>query len=403
MDASTSWKKKFITLSIGQMFSIIGSSAAQFAIIWWLTVQTGSAVTLSIASLVGFLPEAVLGPFVGVWVDRYDRKRIMMLSDSFIALVSAGLALAFVFDAVSLPVIYGVLFLRALGSTFHGTAYQTVIPAFVPQEALVKAGGWGAMAKSGASILGPVIGAFLMGVATMPVVMVVDIVGAALAVGSLFFIHVPALPSGEPSGGVLADMKIGLRALTGNRKLLTLMGATVLTVGVVNTIFTMLPLMVTEHFGGGVWHNSTVQIGLSAGVLLGSAILGMWGGGRRQFLLIAVSVMVCGGTAVASGLLPGSLFIVFVGLMFLNGLINPGINVPYFAFIQRSVEPRLLGKVTSLISSVNSASVPLGLAVAGPIAERIGVTNWYIVAGTIVVGTGELLLVKSRAFDAASV
>jgi len=401
MNPSTDWKKKFITLSIGQIFSIIGSSAAQFAIIWWLTMETGSAVTLSIASLVGFLPEAVLGPFVGVWVDRYDRKKIMMLADSFVALVSAGLALAFLLGVVTLPVIYIVLFLRALGSTFHGTAYQTVIPAFVPQEALVKAGGWGAMARSGAGLLGPVIGAFLMGVASMPVIMAVDIVGAVLAVGSLAFIHVPPVPPGEPSGGVLADMKVGLRALTGNRQLVTLMFATVLTVAMANSVSSLLSLMVTEHFGGGVWHNSTVRICLSAGVLIGSAILGLWGGGKRQFLLFAISVMVWGMTAALGGLMPGNMFVVFAGLMFVSGLVNSGINVPYFAYIQRTIEPGLLGKVTSLISSVNSASVPLGLAIAGPVAEVIGIANWYVVAGSAVMVSGLLLLAKSKAFDAA--
>jgi len=109
------WLKAFFTMYIGQAFSILSSSAVQFSIIWWITVQTSSALALTVASVVGLLPQAVLGPFAGVLIDRYNRKTIMILADSPIAICSLILSVSFLFGTPSLLFIYFVLFIRALG------------------------------------------------------------------------------------------------------------------------------------------------------------------------------------------------------------------------------------------------------------------------------------------------
>lgn len=88
------WKTRFFTIWGGQAISIIGSQLVQFALIWYLTVQTGSATVLATASLVGLLPNVILGPFIGTLVDRWDRRRIMLVSDTVITLVTIGLLVA---------------------------------------------------------------------------------------------------------------------------------------------------------------------------------------------------------------------------------------------------------------------------------------------------------------------
>lgn len=89
------WKTRFFTIWVGQQFSLFGSAIAQFALIWWLTQRTGSATVLATASLAALLPSVALGPFAGTLVDRWSRRRVMIVADSFIALVSLGLALLF--------------------------------------------------------------------------------------------------------------------------------------------------------------------------------------------------------------------------------------------------------------------------------------------------------------------
>lgn len=94
-DSSAKWKKTFFIIWSGQAFSLLGSSAAQFAVIWWLTLQTGSPAVLALASIAGILPIAIIGPFAGVWVDRLSRKTVMVAADLFVAAAGAVLAISF--------------------------------------------------------------------------------------------------------------------------------------------------------------------------------------------------------------------------------------------------------------------------------------------------------------------
>lgn len=161
----TTWKKQFTILYAGQAFSLIGSAAVQFAIIWWLTIRTESAVTLAMATIVAMLPLLVLGPFAGVWIDRYNRRDVMIKADLFIALSSAIMEIVFLADPTPpIATIYLVLFLRGIGNTFHSPAMQAAIPMLVPPEMLTRAGGWGNLIATVATMAGPVLGAALMGI-----------------------------------------------------------------------------------------------------------------------------------------------------------------------------------------------------------------------------------------------
>ena len=180
MEKTKNWKKNFFTIYIGQAFSLLSSSAVQFSIIWWITVQTGSALALTIASVVGLLPQAIIGPFAGVWVDQYNRKAIMIIADCTVAISSLMLGIAFFFGTPSMIFVYGILFIRALGETFHKPAMQAMIPQLVPESELTKAGGLGQMVSSGCTMIGPMLGALLMSITTLQYVMLVDIIGATL-------------------------------------------------------------------------------------------------------------------------------------------------------------------------------------------------------------------------------
>ena len=142
MNRIENWIKQFAIIYAGQAFSILGSAAVQFAIIWWLTIQTESAITLTIASVVAFLPNMLIGPFAGVWIDRYNRRSVMIAADGLVAVSSIILGAAFLLlQTPPIWFIYIVLFIRGLGNTFHGPAMQAAIPMFVPTDMLTKAGG----------------------------------------------------------------------------------------------------------------------------------------------------------------------------------------------------------------------------------------------------------------------
>ncbi len=395
------WKKTFISFYIGQAFSLIGSSAAQFAIIWWITVQTGSAMSLSIAALAGFLPQALLGPFAGVWADRLKRKTVMMAADGFIALCSAGLALAFWVNSTP-PVwfVYAVLFLRALGSVFHTPAMQAAIPMLVPQNQLMKAGGWGQFIQSGCFMAGPVLGAALMAVMPLAGVMLLDVAGAVTAVAILAFIRLPELTEEEksPRTHVLGEMKAGAKVLLANHPLVAVTYSVLLCTLIYVPLGSLYPLMTSEHFQGTAGQASVVEFVFAAGMLVSALIIGAFGAIKRKFFTISMSLVLLGTVFGLSGLLPQGAFWWFVVLCFWMGFVGNFFNVPYMTYIQESIPPESLGRVISLLTSAMSFATPLGLFVAGPVAEKIGIAAWFFWSGLAMVAIGMICWLTTRKF-----
>ena len=394
------WKKQFAIIYAGQAFSLIGSAAVQFAIIWWLTIQTESAVTLTIAAIVSFIPNMVIGPFAGIWIDRYNRRTIMMAADGLVALSSVFLAAAFLFmDTVPIWFVYGILFLRGLGASFHLPAMQAAIPMLVPPEMLVKAGGWGNLINSVSSMIGPVIGAAMMGAMHIASIMLVDIFGAALAIISLLFVRIPDVPQNEQKPDALKDMKQGFAAIRSNKPLVTVLPTLLLCNVISMPLGTLFPLLVRTHFGGEALHNSMCELLFAGGLLVSSIVMGVWGGMKKRFLMVSMAIGLFGIISAIGGLLPPSGFWWFVICCFFMGGCGTFINVPFMAYIQETTAPEMMGKVLSLLMSGITLAMPLGLLVAGPVSEFIGIDKWFAYSGVLMMLTGVLCWIRTRRIE----
>lgn len=400
MTQMNKWKKSFITLYLGQAFSLLSSSAVQFSIIWWITIQTGSALALTIASLVGLLPQAIIGLFAGVWIDRLNRKNIIMIADGVVALSSLVLGILFFLGIESLILVYIVLFIRALGETFHKPALQALIPQIVPQEKLIKAGGFGQMLNTLCTMLGPMLGALLMSISTLKWIMFVDVIGALLAIMTLFNIKISYLNTFKPQlSDFIQDIKQGLSAIKSNQILLRLSIPMLISTIIFIPLGTLLPLMVKNYFNGTAWQNGLIQSLFSTGMLVSALIIGVTGGLKKQFLMISLFTGLLGLSSIIAGLIPSNLFWLFCVLVFLMGTTGSGFNIPFTANIQKTVPPENLGKVLSFITSIMSFAAPVGMFIAGPIAEIIGVSNWMILAGLIMILVGFMSYRLTREFD----
>lgn len=135
------WLKRFILIWIGQFISLISSSAVNFAIIIWLSLETRSAEILAYAVIAGMLPQAILGPIAGVYVDRWNKKLTMMLADSFVAVCTLIMSVCFYLGYESLTMIFIVLSLRSIGSAFHMPSMQAAIPLIAPKSELLRIAG----------------------------------------------------------------------------------------------------------------------------------------------------------------------------------------------------------------------------------------------------------------------
>jgi DHA3 family macrolide efflux protein-like MFS transporter len=397
------WKKQFVTIYAGQAFSLLGSSAVQFAVIWWLTIQTESAVTLTLASIVAFVPSMIIGPFAGVWIDRYNRRTVMIAADGLVALSSVVLGSAFLLsEKPPFLFIYLILLLRGLGNTFHGPAMQAAIPMLVPAPMLTKAGGWGNMVTSISNMLGPVLGAALMGIFPIAAIMLIDIFGAVFAIVCLLFIRIPNIPQSGETPHLLADMKLGLSAMRANRPLMAIFPALMIMTILYMPLGSLFPLLIRVHFGGTAWHNGAAEFVFAGGLLISSIVIGVWGGMKRRFLMAALAIVVTGAGSLVSGALPVDGFWVFLFCCFLMGSSGTFMNVPVMAYIQETIAPEMMGKVFSLMMTAMTWAMPAGLIVAGPVSELIGIDRWFFWSGLALMATGLVCRLMTRRYDAVT-
>lgn len=392
-----SWKLPFFTIWTGQAFSLVGSNLVQFALVWWLTEATGSATILAVASIMAVLPRVFLGPIAGTLVDRWNRRLVMMVADSVIALAVVVLAVLYALDAVQIWHIYVLMFIRAAGGAFHWPAMQASTTLMAPEKHLSRIAGLNQTLFGVANIVAPPLGALLFSILPIQGILAIDVGTAVLAIAPLFFIAIPQpeckeTPEEKPS--VLADMRDGLRFVWSWRGMMMILIIATLINLLVNPGFALLPIMVTDHFGGGALELAWLESAWGIGTILGGITLGVWGGFKRRIVtgLLAMTLMGVGVTVL--GLTPATAFALALGAMFFGGFMNPIANGSLFATLQATVPPEMQGRVFTLAMSGSAAMSPLGLAIAGPVADALGVHIWFLIGGiaTVVMGVGSFFV-----------
>ena len=382
------WKRDFFTIWTGQAISLFTSAILQMAIIFYLTEKTGSAMVLSIASLVGFLPYAVFGPMIGVLVDRYDRKKIMIGADLIIA--AAGAAMAIIALYMELPVwmVMIVLFIRSIGTAFHSPALSAVTPLLVPEEQLTRCAGYSQSLQSISYILSPAAAAFLYSVWELNAIIAIDVLGAVIACITVALVRIPKLSLKKQSleQNFMKEMKEGLVVLKENKGLFALLLIGTLYMFVYMPINALYPLISMEYFEGTPMHVSVTEIAYASGMLAGGLLLGLFGSFKKRIILITASIFMMGASLTISGLLPTSGFVIFVVCCAVMGLSVPFYSGVQTALFQEKIKPEYLGRVFSLTGSIMSLAMPVGLILSGIFADRIGVNNWFLISGILIVG-----------------
>lgn len=382
------WHKRFLIIWSGQGISIFTSSVIQMAIIWFVTGETGSAAVLSFLTLIGFLPQAVLGTFIGALIDRYNRKLIMIASDLFIALSSLTLVAAALVGEIPIWLIAAVLFVRSVGTAFHAPSLQAVTPLIVPKDQLTRCAGYARSFESVSMILSPAVAAMLYGVWDLSTVILLDVFGALFAVFTLCLVKIPATPKTSQvhhTPNLLRETRDGFRILRNEPGLLGLMLVSALYAIIYFPIGTLYPLMVVSYFGGSFAQWGVVEVIFSVGMLLGSLCLGLWGGKVKKITAIALSIFIYGLGLCISGLLPADKLIFFAVLSFFMGIASPIFGGIETAIFQTKIHPDYLGRVLSLSSSISMIAMPVGLVLSGAFAELIGVEKWFLLLGVFTV------------------
>lgn len=394
------WAALFFTIWGGQAISILGSNLVQFALIWWLTKQTGSATVLAIAAIVGLLPMILITPFSGAIVDRGNRRVIMILADGIVAAATLVLVFLFLTDVIQIWHIYLMMFIRAGAGGFHWSAMQASTSLMVPKKHLSRVQGINQMLNGGMNIISAPLGALMLELFSIQGILVIDVGTAILAITPLLFISIPQLERDsvhKDNNGkttVWQDFRSGLRYMWSWPGLMMVAVMATLINLVLTPAFSLLPILVTKHFNGQAIQLATMESSWGIGIVLGGLALGAWGGFHRKIMTALVGLIGIGLGTLVIGFVPPTAFLFAVGVMFLTGIFNPITNGPIFAILQDVVAPDMQGRVFSLLISFSSAMSPLGLVIAGPLADKFGVQTWFIIGGilTTLMGIGGLFI-----------
>ena len=386
------WKRKFVLLWVGQAVSILTSMISQYALIWYLTYSTGSAAVLSVATIAAMLPQGLLSPFTGAFADRFDRRVIMMAADGAIGLVSLGLVAAAADGSLTTAAILLALALRSVGSAFHTPCIQAVTPLLAPPEALTRCAGWSQGIQTVSMLLSPALAALLYEQAPLAWVIALDTLGAVFAILGVLLARLPVLRVGDAGQKlrVWADTVEGFRVLRSKRWLWELCLICALFSVVFMPVSALYPLMSIDYFQAGTQGAALVETIWSVGMLLGSVVLGFWGGTRNKVYTMLGSVLFLGVTLVLTGLLPPSGFTAFAVLTMLMGLSAPFFNSIFTALIQEKVEGEYLGRVLGLTGAIMTLASPLGLAASALFSGRTGLSVWFLLAGVGTLACGAL-------------
>jgi DHA3 family macrolide efflux protein-like MFS transporter len=383
------WGKKshsmwpFFTIWTGQAISVFGSALVQFALIWYLTVESRSAIVLAFASLVGLLPRVLLGPFIGALADRWNRRFLMQAADGLTAVVTMGLAALFYLDVVQVWHIYVMLFAASLGQTIHKSTFTASTTLMVPKSELTRVGGLNQLLQGATLIFAPPVGALLIGVLPIQAILAIDIATAVFAVTLLFFIHVPQpeRTSTKKRASVWQDTVDGFRYIWTWPGLAMLSGVSMTLNFMLSPAFSMLPLIVTEHFRGGAFQLGWLESGFGAGMLAGGVALGVWGGFKSRVYTMLMGTGALGVMMIIIGGVPANLIFVAIAAMFVAGVGLALGNGTGMALMQGIVDPDMQGRVFATQASLGSLMTPLGLMLAGPFAETFGARTWMLFAG----------------------
>lgn len=382
------WQRIFAVMWAGQFLSFLTSAVVGYALIFHLSLQTHSAEVLALGVVAGFLPQILIGPLAGVYIDRWSRKRTMILADTFIASCTAVLIWLFWSGHAAPWHIYLLMSARSLGNAFHAPAMEATVPLLAPTNQLTRMAGIEQMIQSVCNIVAPGLAAALVVVWSMPSILLLDIAGAIVACVSLAYVIIP-----RPRR-VLEKPHLGREMREGARAIFSVDGLWQLSLFALGFFFIIMPLaalfplLTLDHYGRDVAAMGTVEVLWSAGSLAGGVLLGVRVWRVNKARLINVAYILAGGYLIVSGALSPRMFPVYVALTALGGMVAAVSQASFVAIMQTHVPSRLLGRAMSFYFSASMLPAMLGLLLTGWVVEHVGLTAPFVAGGAVVVLLG---------------
>lgn len=383
LEIDSDWKLRYWIIFIGQSLSLLGSSLTQFVLMWWITDKTGSISYLAIAGMAALLPQALLSPLGGVLADRYHRRMIMIISDAVSAICMVALIFLFLSDNIELWHAFVMMTIRGAMQAFQSPASAASTAMLVPRSFVTRAAGFNQMLQGITLVASAPLGAFAISIIPLGWALSIDVITAILAIVPLFIFTIPQVRENKSLnslGKIKTEFVEGFSLVWNNpglRRLYLLLGCVVL---IVMPSYTFVPLLVKEYFQGGAREVAIMEGLAGIGMLLGGVIMAIIAPKRKIVWILIGSTFTCLSLSFVA-FTSSTLFWVAAIWWLVNGITFIFLNVPLTALLQTTVPNQFQGRVLSLLNTIMALAGPIGLALATPLGEVIGIRWLFVVVG----------------------
>lgn len=389
------WKKDIALFLSAQTVTLLGSSIVQYAIIWYITLTTSSGLMITISTLCGFLPQLVISLFAGVWVDRYNRKYVSMISDAVIALVTLLLAVAFILGYKPLWLIFAVLAVRSFGTGIQTPTVNAIIPQLVPKDRLIKINEINSTLSSLNMLIAPAASGVLYAYFSIEKIFFADVITAAIGLVFMSMLKIAKLTNSNLDGkSTIKVIGEGFHYLRQNPFISYLIMFLIIMMILISPAAFMTPLMVSRSFGPEAWRLAINEMAFSSGAITGGILIAMWGGFTSRLRTTLFAGGAYGFFMIALGCAP--LFSIYLAFNFLIGITMPCFNAPVTSLLQEKVIPEMHGRIFSLVQVANCCALPMGMVLFGPLADHFRIEHLLVIAGVLVLLLCVQLFVKRK-------
>ena len=375
------WRLRFWSIFLGQALSLVGSAITQFVLLWWITDKTGSAAALATAGMAMLLPQAVLGPLGGVFADRHDRQIIMILTDLVSALCVLLLIMMFEYGNVELWQIYVLMATRSAMQAFQGPATMASVATLVPPDFVPRAAGFNQTVQ-GLSMVGAApLGALLLSFVPVKYALGVDVLTAAIGISPLLFVTIPpVISTSSRHVRIWAQFRDGIQRIWSDRSLRGLYMLVTITTMFFMPLFTMIPLLVKSRYHGGPPQLALLESLTGVGMIIGGVLVAVIAPKRKVPWVLGGMSLSCFLIA-ATAWLPPELFLVCGALWLVGASAFMLANASLMAVLQTVIAQDFQGRAISVLTTMNAVAAPVGLAIANPLGEFLGVSWLFFVFG----------------------
>ncbi len=361
----------FIVIWFGEIISVIGSGLTSFALGIWVYQRTGSATDLALISLFATIPRIAISPLAGALVDRWNRRSCMIVSNSGAAVSIVAIALLLAIHRLEMWHIYLLTAISYTFNAFQLPAYTAATTQLVPPQHLSRASGMIQLGQALAQLISPVLGGLLVVSIQLQGVILLDFTSFLCAIFTLLLARFPDIKTTGAKklgkGSLLSEAAYGFSYITKRPGLLGLLiffAASNFLLGAVSVLTTPLVLSFTSPAVLG-----TILSISGIGMLVGSLVMGTWGGGQHQINRMFGFMLLGGLCILVAGLRPSILLFATASFLFFVGL--PLINGSTIVIFQKKVPLAIQGRVFALNTALAGASLPLSYAITAPLADHI--------------------------------